>query len=62
MSIFNDPNFDEIMAGIVYDSRVQSPDCDLITDESAGEEVHAPGGSHDEEVPGLEVMAVMAIN
>ena len=30
MSIFNDPNFDEIIAGIVYDSRVQSPDCDVI--------------------------------
>ena len=34
MSIFNDPNFDSILAGIVYDSRVQSPDCDLITSES----------------------------
>ena len=34
MSVFDRPDFDEIIAGIVYDSRVQSPDCDLITDES----------------------------
>ena len=33
MSIFNDPNFDEILAGIIYDSRVQSPDCDLVTED-----------------------------
>ena len=30
MSIFNNPEFDSILAGIVYDSRVQSPDCDVI--------------------------------
>tara|TARA_B100002019_G_C21037040_1_gene482531 strand:- start:246 stop:449 length:204 start_codon:yes stop_codon:yes gene_type:complete len=29
MSIFNDPNFDTILAGIIYDSRVDSPDCGL---------------------------------
>ena len=26
MSIFDNPEFDSILAGIVYDSRVQSPD------------------------------------
>ena len=30
MSVFDRPDFDEIIAGIVYDSRVQSPDCDVI--------------------------------
>ncbi len=30
MSIFDNPEFDSILAGIVYDSRVQSPDCDVI--------------------------------
>ena len=30
MSIFDSPEFDSILAGIVYDSRVQSPDCDVI--------------------------------
>ena len=30
MSIFNNADFDSILAGIVYDSRVQSPDCDVI--------------------------------
>ena len=29
MSIFNDPDFDTILAGIIYDSRVDSPDCGL---------------------------------
>ena len=30
MSIFENADFDSILAGIVYDSRVQSPDCDGI--------------------------------
>ncbi len=30
MSVFDNPEFDSIIAGIVYDSRVQSPDCDVI--------------------------------
>ena len=30
MSIFNSAEFDSILAGIVYDSRVQSPDGDLL--------------------------------
>ena len=30
MSIFENADFDSILAGIVYDSRVQSPDCDVI--------------------------------
>jgi len=30
MSIFDSPEFDSILAGIIYDSRVQSPDCDVI--------------------------------
>ena len=34
MSIFNDPDFDTILAGIIYDSRVQSPDCDVITNDN----------------------------
>tara|TARA_B100001769_G_scaffold82619_1_gene62800 strand:+ start:432 stop:593 length:162 start_codon:yes stop_codon:yes gene_type:complete len=32
MSIFNSPEFDSILAGIVYDSRVQSPDDDWEDD------------------------------
>tara|TARA_Y100000004_G_scaffold103418_1_gene115976 strand:- start:161 stop:370 length:210 start_codon:yes stop_codon:yes gene_type:complete len=38
MSIFNDPNFDSILAGIVYDSRLQSPDCDVATEYEEWEE------------------------
>ena len=34
MSIFDRADFDTILANIIYDSRVDSPDCDLITDES----------------------------
>ena len=34
MSIFDNADFDTILAGIIYDSRVDSPDCDMITDES----------------------------
>ena len=34
MSIFDNADFDTILANIIYDSRVDSPDCDLITDES----------------------------
>ena len=30
MSIFDSPEFDTILANIVYDSRVQSPDCDVV--------------------------------
>ena len=30
MSIFENADFDSILAGIIYDSRVQSPDCDVI--------------------------------
>jgi len=30
MSIFDSPEFDTILANIVYDSRVQSPDCDAV--------------------------------
>ena len=37
MSIFDSPEFDSILAGIVYDSRVQSPDCDIMTDEEYDE-------------------------
>ena len=33
MSIFENADFDSILAGIVYDSRVQSPDCDLVTED-----------------------------
>ena len=33
MSIFNDPNFDTILANIIYDSRVDSPDCDVMVDD-----------------------------
>lgn len=29
-SLFENADFDTILAGIVYDSRVQSPDCDVI--------------------------------
>ena len=29
-SLFEDADFDTILANIVYDSRVQSPDCDVI--------------------------------
>ena len=53
MSIFNDPNFDEIIAGIVYDSRVQSPDCDLITDESEEWEENDGQPTHYEECQDL---------
>ena len=35
MSIFDRADFDAILANIIYDSRVQSPDCDIATDESA---------------------------
>ena len=34
MSIFDRADFDAILANIIYDSRVQSPDCDIATDES----------------------------
>ena len=34
MNIFDRPDFDELLAGIIYDSRVQSPDCDVVIDES----------------------------
>tara|TARA_B100001559_G_C16261207_1_gene511591 strand:+ start:355 stop:597 length:243 start_codon:yes stop_codon:yes gene_type:complete len=34
MSIFNDPDFDTILAGIIYDSRVQSPDCDVVANDN----------------------------
>jgi|TARA_B100001113_G_C20637931_1_gene417802 hypothetical protein len=34
MSIFDNADFDTILANIVYDSRVQSPDCDVVADES----------------------------
>ena len=37
MSIFDSPEFDSILAGIIYDSRVQSPDCDIMTDEEYDE-------------------------
>ena len=33
MSIFDNADFDSILAGIIYDSRVQSPDCDLVTED-----------------------------
>ena len=35
MSIFDRADFDAILANIIYDSRVQSLDCDIATDESA---------------------------
>ena len=53
MSIFEDPNFDSILAGIVYDSRVQSPDCDLITDESEEWEENDGQPTHYEECQDL---------
>ena len=30
MSIFDRADFDTILAGIIYDSRVDSPDCDVM--------------------------------
>ena len=30
MSIFENPEFDTILANIIYDSRVNSPDSDLV--------------------------------
>jgi hypothetical protein len=33
MSIFDRPDFDTILANIVYDSRVDSPDVDPYSDE-----------------------------
>ena len=53
MSIFDRPDFDELLAGIIYDSRVQSPDCDVVVDES--EEWDDDGQpTHREEVEALE--------
>ena len=37
MSVFDRPDFDELLANIVFDSRKQSPDCDLITEEETDE-------------------------
>ena len=30
MSIFENADFDTILAGIIYDSRVDSPDCEAV--------------------------------
>jgi len=30
MSIFDRADFDTVLAGIIYDSRVDSPDCEVI--------------------------------
>ena len=32
MSSLENADFDSILAGIIYDSRVQSPDCDVATE------------------------------
>jgi hypothetical protein len=40
MSIFNSADFDSILAGIVYDSRVQSPDCDIVEQCYDGQPTH----------------------
>jgi hypothetical protein len=40
MSIFNSPEFDSILAGIVYDSRVQSPDSDVLEQCDDGQPTH----------------------
>ena len=45
MSIFDNADFDSILAGIVYDSRVQSPDDDWEDDEQP---------THQQEVEALE--------
>ena len=33
MSIFDRADFDTILANIIYDSRVDSPDCDVMVDD-----------------------------
>ena len=45
MSIFDNADFDSILAGIVYDSRVQSPDDDWEDDAQP---------THQQEVEALE--------
>lgn len=37
MSIFDRPDFDELLSNIVYDSRKQSPDCDLVLEDDSEE-------------------------
>ena len=51
MSIFDNPEFDSILAGIVYDSRVQSPDCDVIDEVDEWEDDGQP--THYEECQDL---------
>ena len=34
MSIFDRADFDTLLANIIYDSRVQSPDCDVVANDN----------------------------
>ena len=40
MSIFDQADFDTLLAGIIYDSRVQSPDCDVLDECDDGQPTH----------------------
>jgi hypothetical protein len=40
MSIFENPEFDTILANIIYDSRVDSPDSDLVERCDDGQPTH----------------------
>ena len=40
MSIFDRADFDTLLAGIIYDSRVQSPDCDVLDECDDGQPTH----------------------
>ena len=53
MSVFDRPDFDEILAGIVYDSRVQSPDDQWDDDNQP---------THQQEVEALEEDEYHGIN
>jgi len=57
MSIFDRPDFDTILANIVYDSRIGSPDVDSYSDEwDEGQPTHR------EEVEALEEDEYNGIN
>ena len=53
MSSFENADFDSILAGIVYDSRVQSPDCDLVTEDEVEWEEDDGQPTHHEECQNL---------
>jgi len=51
MSIFDRPDFDTLLANIIYDSRVDSPDCDVMESEDWDDDGQP---THREEVEALE--------